>query len=136
MFRKFYLTAAILIFAIFFFLVNSYAQGYEKQPRKTPNEIATKITDILKKELQLSDSQYDEVYEIFVNHITQVQADSEKYGKEDSEKRKNAIMERKKNLRSELEYILSDDQMQKLKELRKKRRERNRTGPYNKSKYR
>lgn len=136
MFRKTYLTTAILIFAIFFSLVSSYAQVDEKQPKKTPDEIATKIADVLRKELQLSDTQYDEVYEIFVNHITQVQADREKYGKEDSEERKNAIMERRKNLKSELENVLSDEQMEKLKELRKKRRERNRTGPDNKPRYR
>ena len=136
MFRKIHLTAAILILAIFFSLVSSYAQVDEKQPKKTPAEIATKIADVLRKELQLSDTQYDEVYEIFVNHITQVQADREKYGKEDSEERKNAIMERRKNLRSELENVLSDEQMEKLKELRKKRRERNKTGPDDKPKYR
>ena len=136
MFRKIYLTAVILIFAIFFSSVSSYAQVDEKQPKKIPDEIATKIADILRKELQLSDTQYDEVYEIFVNHITQVQADREKYGKEDSDERKNAIMERRKNLRSELENVLSDEQMEKLKELRKKRREHNRTGPDDNPKYR
>jgi len=136
MFRKIHLTALILIFAIFISLVSSYAQVNEKHLKKTPEEIARKIADKLQDELQLSDTQYDQVYEIFVKHITQVQADREKYGKEDSEEMKNAIMERRKNLRSELENVLSDEQMEKLKELRKKRRGRNRTGPDNSSKYR
>ena len=136
MFRKIHITTAILILAIFFSLVSSYAQVDVKHSKKTPEEIARKIADKLQDELQLSDTQYDQVYEIFLKHITQVHADREKYGKEDSEERKNAIMDRRKNLKSELENVLSDEQMEKLKELRKKRKGRDRTGPDNKSKYR
>lgn len=134
MLKKIHLTASILILLASLFTIDSLAQVDEKQ-KKTPEEIARKITDRLQDELQLSGAQHEQVYEIFVNHITQVQADREKYGKEDSEERKNAIIERRKNLKSELEKVLSDEQMEKLKELHKKRRQHDRKGQNDGPKY-
>ena len=75
MFRKNNLTVAIIFFVLFFSSVISFAQVDEKYP-KNPEEIARKITDRIQDELQLSGTQYDQVYEIFVKHITQAHSGS------------------------------------------------------------
>ncbi len=122
MFKKTYLILTLIIIALLFFSVNSFSQNDEKAPKKTPEELARKIADTLRTELQLSDTQYDQVYDIFLNHINRVREDRQKYGKEDTEGRQNARKERRKNLKAELDNVLSDEQMEKLKELHKERK--------------
>ena len=124
MFKKTYLILTLIIIALLFFSVNSFSQNDEKAPKKTPEELARKIADTLRTELQFSDTQYNQVYDIFLNHINRVREDRQKYGKEDTEGRQNARKERRKNLKAELENVLSDDQMAKLKELHQERKNR------------
>lgn len=133
MFTKTYLTLTLIFIALLFFSVNSYSQYDEKTPKKTPEELARKIADTLRTEIQLSDTQYDQVYDIFLSHINRVRDDRQKYGKEDTEGRQNARNERRKNLKAELDNVLSDEQMEKLKELHKQRKnKKNKTGTKNK----
>lgn len=133
MFKKTYLTFTLIVIALLFISANSYSQNDEKAPKKTPEELARKITDTLRTELQLSDTQYDRVYDIFLSHINRMRDDRQKYGKEDTEERQNAKKERRKNLKSELDNVLSDEQMEKLKELHKERKNRkHKTGTKNK----
>ena len=124
MVKKTYLIFTLIFIALFSFSVNSYSQKDEKAPKKTPEELARKIADTLRIELQLSDTQYDQVYDIFLSHISKVREDRKKYGKEDTEDRQNARKERRKNLKAELDNVLSDEQMVKLKELHKERKNR------------
>ena len=124
MFKKTYFVLTLIIIALLFFSANSYSQNDEKASKKTPEELARKIADTLRTELQLSDTQYDRVYDIFLSHINKVREDRQKYGKEDTEGSQNARKERRKNLKTELENVLSDDQMAKLKELHKERKNR------------
>ena len=124
MYKKTYLALTLIIIALLFFSVNSYSQNDGKVPKKTPEELARKIADTLRTELQLSDTQYDQVYDIFLSHINKVREERQKYGKEDTEGRQNARKERRKNLKAELENVLSGDQMAKLKELHKERKNR------------
>ena len=124
MYKKTYLALTLIIIALLFFSVNSYSQNDGKVPKKTPEELARNIADTLRTELQLSDTQYDQVYDIFLSHINKVREDRQKYGKEDTEGRQNARKERRKNLKAELENVLSGDQMAKLKELHKERKNR------------
>ena len=133
MFKKTYLILTLIIIALLFFSVNSFSQNDEKAPKKTPEELARKIADTLRTELQLSDTQYNQVYDIFLNHINRVREDRQKYGKEDTEGRQTARKDRRKNLKAELDNVLSDEQMAKLKELHKERKNRkHKTGAKNK----
>lgn len=100
------------------------ASGYAQKAGHTPEEKAKRMTDSLKSNLALTDSQYSKIYELNVNYITKMQALRKQDGSK--EDKKQSFKELRKSQHKNLSAVLTKDQMEKLRVMQKQKRgERN-----------
>ena len=107
----------IIVFITIIFSGNSYSQNNERT-RMTPEEKASKMADRMKQNLSLSDDQYKQVYNIALEKARMHISNTEKYKSLDKETRKEMKKQERSEFRKQLEGILSQDQITKMKELR------------------
>lgn len=105
----------LLILNIMFLMVKA------QQTKQSPEERAKKQTELLTKELNLSQDQADKIYQINVNHFNKLAKlrNSNLSKEEEKQKIKDLLQQR----RLELKKVLTKEQMEKLKELLKKMKE-------------
>jgi len=128
-----------LIFVISIIAIsgNSFAQYDKKENRgskHTPEEIATKITDRLSKDLDLSEDQIKKIYELNLRKINEKRADKEKLKNLDKTEKKELRKQFREKYQTELESILSKDQIDKLNTLREQHKKSRKNKHKNKSK--
>ena len=103
------MTASLAAGVLFSVSVSAQAE------RHSPEERAKRITDSLKTSLSLTDDQYAKVYQLNVEYINKMRD----LRKDDRDQRKEQVKELRKSQVKDLSAILSKDQMEKLKSLRK-----------------
>jgi hypothetical protein len=112
--------------ALLFNTVN--AQDKEFKPKKTPEERAAKISDKLKTELSLTDDQYNSVYNIFLEVHKQIDSDRQTYAN-DKHAFKKAAKERRQKVKESLNSVLNQEQISKLENFRKEKKNRPKKTP-------
>ncbi|HMS64428.1 MAG TPA: hypothetical protein PKD83_04145 [Ignavibacteria bacterium] len=103
---------------------NDDTYKHHEKVKKSPEERATKMTDRMNKNLSLSDGQYKEIYNLFLNRANEHAQNKEKYKSLDKESRKQLRNENKETFRKQLESILNKDQIAKLQEMKAKHKEK------------
>ena len=119
--KKLFISMALLLI----FAVGTSVAQDRKNDRKNmdPTEKATKVADKMKQNLNLTDSQYKSVYNIFYSHFTDMKSLKDKYGK-GSDELKSARKQKREDLKKELSGVLTSDQIQKMEDNRKKHKEK------------
>lgn len=115
---KIFLTAILLI-GITIISSNLFSQQNKKQ-NKTPEEMATKMTNRLKEKLSLNDEQYKQVYNIALSHAQERISNKEKLQSMDKASRKELMKQNHEGFKKQLEEILTPDQLIKMKEMKSK----------------
>lgn len=101
----------ILLFGIIFTYSNSYSQN-DGNVKLTPEEKSAKIADELKPVLSLTDQQYNDLYNLYLERFKDIKSNREKGIKPDKETKKAKRVE----FREKMQKILSDEQYNKFKE--------------------
>lgn len=130
--RKYKSFALLLIITAFFTSLNLFAQ--QDFNKKTPEERAQKQSERMKKSLDLSDEQYQQIYDIFLKHIT----DADKIRNsssvnEDKSGKKEELKALRKTTHSKINTVLTPEQQVKFEQLLKEMKEK-RKGKRNKEK--
>ena len=98
--------------SLFMFSLNAYAQhNHDKAMNSTPEERATKVTDWMKKNLQLNDNQVSQVQAINLKYAQQ--NEQLKGGTQTKEEKMKTMKDTEKNRDAELKGILTADQYKK-----------------------
>jgi ABC-type phosphate transport system substrate-binding protein len=109
----------IILFGIIFSYPNTYAQKDDKV-KLTPEEKSAKIVDELKPVLSLTDQQYSDLYNLYLERFKEIKSNRESGIKPDKETKKA----KRKDFREKIQKILSEEQYEKFKEFWKdKKRE-------------
>lgn len=101
----------VVLFLLTVALPIVYSQENSTVPKRTPEQEASKQTDKLQQELNLSQSQANQVYEINLRYARERQI---------SNKRSEAL-ERTKNKNAEIKQVLSQEQNERLQTIRYER---------------
>lgn len=107
----------IIIFITIIYSGISYSQGFDKAG-KTPEDKATKMADRMKQNLSLSDEQYKQIFNLALENAKTHDSNKDKYKALDKESRKIMKMQNKEEFRKQLEGILNQDQITKMKNLK------------------
>lgn len=86
-----------------------------QQRQHNPEERAKRITDSLKTSLSLTDDQYSKVYQLNLDYLNKMHD----LRKNDHDQRSQEMKELRQSQNKDLSAILSKEQMDKLKSLRK-----------------
>lgn len=102
----------------------SYKKDSKKVKReiKSPEEKAQKKTDRLNKELSFSEDQYKQVYTLILAKIYDRKANKEKYKNLEKTQRQEIKKQNRDKFNSELENILTKDQIEKFNKLKSERK--------------
>lgn len=92
-----------------------------KKPKKTPEEIAKMVTDRMQKRLNLTDAQYQSIYDIMLARITERRKEREQFQGEQKAFRETQ-REKNKAAREQIKSILTDEQKAQIKEMRKQKK--------------
>lgn len=127
MLKKFFIIAGLFVFAFILHSETAYSQGKKdgKWSNKTPQERATMRADKMKDNLSLSESQYSQIYNIFLSHFNEAQT-MRSLSKEDRQSKREEMKSKRTEMQSKIEQVLSPAQKEKwesLKSERKKQRE-------------
>ena len=129
--KKFILSIVLLLA---FAVGTSFAQDKKGDFKNmSPSERATKVTDKMKTNLNLTDSQYKSVYDIFYNHFTEMSSMKDKYDKS-SDEFKTQRKSKRDELKKQLSGVLTTEQMQKMEENMKNHKGKNKGKHKNKNK--
>lgn len=123
--KKIIFAAVALIFS-----VSMFAQGPQRREFK-PEDVATRITDGLKKELNLNDKQYKSVYKLYLKHGEEMKARRDKGQQDqqvDREARREEMKKNQEAMNAEMKKILTAEQYTKYEEMQKKQQQRQRQG--------
>ena len=113
-----------MIFVLTFAAGSSFAQdGKGDYKNLTPSERATKVSDKMKTNLNLTDSQYKSVYDIFYNHFTEMNSLKDSQDRS-SDEFKSLRKEKRDALKKSLSGVLTSEQIQKMEDNRKKHKEK------------
>lgn len=111
--KKQKITVIMLVaLAFMMFTLSSFAQDSTK--KLTPEAKATKITEKMKTALNLTDEQYTQIYALNLKQM---------YWKKDNKKSdltEDQIKTKREEFKTDLKKILTNEQMVKLKDLKKK----------------
>lgn len=126
--KKLLLAAVALMFS-----VSMFAQQPQRGERREfkPEEMATRMADGMKKELNLNDEQYKSVYNLYLKRGEEMKARRDKGQQGQQVSREARREEMKKNqeaLNAELKKILTAEQYTKYEEMLKKQQQRQRQG--------
>ena len=122
--KKMLFAAVALIFS-----VSMFAQAPQRGERREfkPEEMATRMADGMKKELNLNDEQYKSVYNLYLKRGEEMKARRDKGQQGQQVSREAHREEMKKNqeaMNAELKKILTAEQYTKYEEMLKKQRQR------------
>ena len=126
--KKMLFAAVALIFS-----VSMFAQAPQRGERREfkPEEMATRMADGMKKELNLNDEQYKSVYNLYLKRGEEMKARRDKGQQGQQVSREARREEMKKNqeaMNAELKKILTAEQYTKYEEMLKKQQQRQRQG--------
>lgn len=126
--KKLLLAAVALMFS-----VSMFAQQPQRGERREfkPEEMATRMADGMKKELNLNDEQYKSVYNLYLKRGEEMKARRDKGQQGQQVNREARREEMKKNqeaMNAELKKILTAEQYTKYEEILKKQQQRQRQG--------
>ncbi len=126
--KKLLLAAVALMFS-----VSMFAQQPQRGERREfkPEEMATRMADGMKKELNLNDEQYKSVYNLYLKRGEEMKARRDKGQQGQQVSREARREEMKKNqeaMNAELKKILTAEQYTKYEEMLKKQQQRQRQG--------
>ncbi len=107
----------VIVFITVIYTGTSYSQN-NKWSGKTPEEKASMMADRMKQNLSLSDDQYRQVYNLALEKAKMQSSNREKYKSMDKESRKSMKKQHREDFRKQLESILNQDQISKMKALR------------------
>ena len=103
-------------------LGNLYSQ--DKGKNLSPDERAKKISDKMQTELNLSQDQYNKIYQSHLDFFAKVKTLRDNTST-DKESMKTTMKEYRADLKNSLKSSLSDDQMKKWKETKKSKMHKN-----------
>ena len=126
--KKLLLAAVALMFS-----VSMFAQQPQRGERREfkPEEMATRMADGMKKELNLNDEQYKSVYNLYLKRGEEMKArrDKGQQGQQVSrEARREEMKKNQETMNAELKKILTAEQYTKYEEMLKKQQQRQRQG--------
>ena len=122
--KKFVLAALAMVFS-----VTLFAQAPQRGERREfkPEEMATRMADGMKKELNLNDEQYKSVYNLYLKRGEEMKARREK-GQQpqqgDREARREEMKKQQEAMNAELKKVLTKEQYTKYEEMLKKQQQR------------
>lgn len=128
--KKILFAAVALIFS-----VSMFAQAPQRGERREfkPEEMATRMADGMKKELNLNDEQYKSVYNLYLKRGEEMKArrDKGQQGQQvDREARREEMKKNQEAMNAELKKILTPEQYTKYEEMLKKQQQhRGQGGP-------
>ena len=128
--KKILFAAVALIFS-----VSMFAQAPQRGERREfkPEEMATRMADGMKKELNLNDEQYKSVYNLYLKRGEEMKArrDKGQQGQQvDREARREEMKKNQEAMNAELKKILTPEQHTKYEEMLKKQQQhRGQGGP-------
>ncbi len=122
--KKILFAAVALIFS-----VSMFAQAPQRGERREfkPEEMATRMADGMKKELNLNDEQYKSVYNLYLKRGEEMKArrDKGQQGQQvNREARREEMKKSQEAMNAELKKILTAEQYTKYEEMLKKQRQR------------
>jgi len=112
----------LLLFFFFISGINNNIFPQDKSVDKTPETRAKKITDKLQDKLNLSQTQYNDVYQSYISYFTKINVLKNNNPTETSDK-KSVMKSYRQDLKAELKKSLNDDQIEKLKNFKKNKTE-------------
>ena len=126
--KKLLLAAVALMFS-----VSMFAQQPQRGERREfkPEEMATRMADGMKKELNLNDEQYKSVYNLYLKRGEEMKArrDKGQQGQQvNREARREEMKKSQEAMNAELKKILTAEQYTKYEEMLKKQQQRQRQG--------
>lgn len=110
-----------IAFSLLFLGTESSNAQSDSKVKKTPEEIAQKITDNINKNLSLSEEQYKKIYELTLDKISKRINEKEKYNSLDKETRKQMKKNDRAEFRKSMESILTKEQIDKCRSLKSDR---------------
>jgi predicted metal-dependent peptidase len=108
------------------------ASTFSQQPQRRefkPEEMATRMADGMKKELNLNDEQYKSVYNLYLKRGEEMKARREKGEQNqqvDREARREEMKKSQEALNAELQKILTTEQYSQYEEMLKKQQQQRR----------
>ncbi|RPI16184.1 MAG: hypothetical protein EHM58_12350 [Ignavibacteriae bacterium] len=114
---KIFSIVAILIVFLSINILNAQSDDVKKT-KKTPEERAKMVADRMQKKLELTDVQYQSIYDVLLTNFQQRAKDREQFQGEKKAFKKSQ-REKRKAAREQIKNILTDEQKAKMKELRK-----------------
>lgn len=123
--KKIIFAAVALLFS-----VSLFAQGPQRREFK-PEDMATRVTDGLKKALDLNEKQYKSVYNLYLKRGEEMKArrdNGQQDQQVDREARREEMKKSQEAMNAELKKILTAEQYTKYEEMLKKQQQRQRQG--------
>ena len=123
--KKIIFAAVALLFS-----VSMFAQGPQRREFK-PEDMATRVTDGLKKALDLNEKQYKSVYKLYLKRSEEMKArrdNGQQDQQVDREARREEMKKNQEAMNAELKKILTAEQYTKYEEMLKKQQQRQRQG--------
>jgi Spy/CpxP family protein refolding chaperone len=112
-----------LIYSVIIFISSTATAQNRDQQKKTPEERATKMSEILEKKLQLTDMQKSSVYNIFLSQAQQVDK-IRTNSTSDRCQKCSELKAAREQTDSQLKSILTSEQYSKLTTLKQERIEK------------
>ncbi|MCB0726345.1 MAG: hypothetical protein KDD00_02700 [Ignavibacteriae bacterium] len=107
----------ILLLNIVLISGSAYSQQQDKV-KKTPEEFAQKKADRMKKNLSLSDSQYKQIYDLFLSKANERKSNKGKYKDMDKTARKEIRKQNREKFQSQIMEILDKEQIEKWNQMK------------------
>lgn len=123
--KKIIFAAVALLFS-----VSMFAQGPQRREFK-PEDMATRVTDGLKKALDLNEKQYKSVYKLYLKRGEEMKArrdNGQQDQQVDREARREEMKKNQEAMNAEMKKILTAEQYTKYEEMQKKQQQRQRQG--------
>ena len=108
------LRITLLLLTFLFVTGNLYSQQDDK-PKKTAEEIATRMADKFKERFSLSEDQYGQIYKLALSQAQIRINNKEQYKSMDKKSRKQMKKQSRDEFRKQLEGVLSKEQLEKMK---------------------
>lgn len=121
--KKFLFTIVALLLS-----ASTFSQQHQRREFK-PEEMATRMADGMKKELNLNDEQYKSVYNLYLKRGEEMKARREKGQQSqqvDREARREEMKKSQEVLNAELQKILTTEQYSQYEEMLKKQQQQRR----------
>lgn len=111
----------VFIMVSVFALGSVFAQQREPRKRATPEDMAKRQTEMLAKELKLTDEQKEKIYEI---NLKYTQPRKQEGDRTDREKRREEFRKFHQERTDSINSVLTDEQKKKFEEHQKKMQDR------------